>query len=66
MQLAEKLDWKGLKLMNVKEVNDILSVCTSLKHWARLTDLKNLRQIQSTFFRSWLSAGYSDFMILPF
>jgi len=45
-----------LKLMNVKEVIDMLSVCTPLKHWTTLTDLRNLRQLQSTLFRSWLSS----------
>ena len=45
-----------LKLMNVKEVDDMLSVCTPLKHGTILTDLKNLRQLQSTLFRSWLSS----------
>ena len=45
-----------LKLMNVKEVDDMLSVCTPLKHRTILTDLKNLSQIQSALFRPWLSS----------
>ena len=53
------------KLMNVQEVGDMLSVCTPLKLRTTLTDLKNVRQLQSTLFRSWLSS-YFDFMILLF
>ena len=45
-----------LKLMNVREVDDTLSVCTPLKHGTTLTDLKNLGQIHSNLFRSWLSS----------
>jgi hypothetical protein len=45
-----------LKLMSVKEVDDMLYVCTPLKHETTLTDLKNMRQIQSTLFSSWLSS----------
>jgi hypothetical protein len=54
--MVQYFSFVTLKLMNVKEVDDMLSVCTLLKHRTTLTDLKNLRRIQSTLFRSWLSS----------